>query len=160
MSKGTRLIQYPATILPCILVAVGILAFASPSFAAESAQFEVTIARASRSGSGIDARLNFAKADLQRRGYTSASYLRGSRIQLNKDQTQRFSVAEQISGQIQFKGAVGPKGERAQFYLALYSGSKKQFDANYSVWKNGAPVITIIDQPGGSAYIVIVRALS
>ncbi len=143
-----------AAAIACLTVSSARLVSAS-----EIVQFEITIARASRSGSTIDKRLTFARADLLRHGYASAEYVRGYRIRLDKGQSNRFSVGEQLSGLIQHKGVVGPKADRVQFYLVIYSGGREQAGANYSIWRGGAPGITIIPQPGAWAYMVIVRAL-
>ena len=142
-----------------VFLAAGIVLSALEASAAESVQFEVTIAMASRSGKGIDSRLAFARAELTGHGYNSATYLRGYPFSLGVGSSKRFSVSGRISGVIQLKGVVGPGGERVQYNLALYEGSSKRVDTIYSISRRGGMGMAVLAQPGGSAYVVLVRAL-
>ncbi len=146
----------------CVLavsLVAGIVLSALEASAAESVQFEVTIALASRSGKGIDSRLAFARGELTGHGYNSATYLRGYPFSLAVGSSKRFSVTERISGVVQLKGVVGPGGQRVQYNLALYDGSSKRVDTIYSISRRGGMGMAVLAQPGGSAYVVLVRAL-
>jgi len=140
-----------------LLVFVSRIVFSSIAFAAETVQFEVTIARASRSGTDVDSRLAFVKARLLGYGYRSATYVRGSRFSLAEGKSERFSVDGRISGLLQMKSLQGR--DVVQFNLSLYSGSRREFDAVYTMARRGGTALAVLTQPGGSAYIVIVRAL-
>jgi hypothetical protein len=140
------------------LLALAILAAAFPATAAESAQFQLAIVRASRSGSGIDKRLAFAEKSLLAHGFRQANYLRGYQYNLTSGRPQKFSIAERLSGVIELRNIIGEKGERVQFDLVLFDGNKKQAGAVYSIWKEGPPGIVIISQSQDSAYIIIVTA--
>ena len=141
-----------------ITIALGFAACAPSTSAAEVVRFEVTIARASRSGSGIDKRLAFAKGNLLRYGFSSASYVRGYRFPLADGKAKTLSIGHGISGLITLKGVL-EKSDRVQYSLAVFSGKKKQADAVYSISRKGGTGIAVIDQPGGWAYVLIVKAL-
>jgi len=163
MSKSRKIIAYPKRILwrPLFAtsIALGIAASVPQVSAVETARLEVIIAIASRSGSGVDKRLTFARRGLLRTGYSSFTYSRRYLLRLAKEQRRKLSLGPKISVVIGFKGLVGPKGERVQYYLETYSGKKRQARVYYSISKAGAPAITGIDQPGAArAYVVIVRA--
>lgn len=150
-----------ARILPWVcgtFLALGVAAAALPVSAAQSAQFQLTIVRASRTGSGIDKRLAFAERSLLAQGFRQASYIRGYQFNLTSGRSQKFSVAETLSGVIELKSVIGEKGERVQFDIAVFEGSKKRAGAVYSIWKKGPPGIVIIGQSQDSAYIILVTA--
>jgi len=139
-------------------LALGVAAGALPVSAAQSASFQLTIARASRTGSGIDKRLAFAQRSLLAQGFRQANYIRGYQFNLTSGRPQKFSVAESLSGVIELKSVIGEKGERVQFDIAVFEGSKKRAGAVYSIWKKGPPGIVVIAQSPDSAYIIIVTA--
>lgn len=140
------------------LLAFVILAASFSATAAESAQFQLTIAHASRTGSGIDKRLAFAEKSLLAHGFRQAKYVRGFQYNLTSGRSQKFSIAESLSGVIALKSIIGDKGERVQFDIAVFEGSKKRAGAVYSIWKKGPPGIVVISQSQDSAYIIIITA--
>jgi hypothetical protein len=143
-----------------IALFLGAMAFTLPASSAEVVQFEVVIVRASRSGESFDKRLLFAKRSLLGTGYKSFAYVKRYSFQLAVGGSSRFPIDGGLSGLLQLKAVTRQtKGEVAQYYLAFYSGKKKQAGLVYSVWKKGAPGIAALPQPEGLAYIVIVRAL-
>jgi len=141
-----------------IFLALGVATAAFQVSAAQSASFQLTIVRASRTGSGIDKRLAFAEKSLLAQGFRQANYVRGYQFNLTGGRPQKFSVAESLSGVIELKSVIGEKGERVQFDIAVFEGSKKRAGAVYSIWKKGPPGIVIIGQTQDSAYIIIVMA--
>ncbi len=163
MSKSRKNIAPPKRILwnPLFAtsIALGIAASVPQVSAVETARLEVITAIASRSGSGVDKRLAFAKGGLLRTGYSRFTYSRRYLLRLATGKGRKLSLGQKISVVIGFKGLVGSKGERVQYYLETYSGKKRQARVYYSIAKGGAPAITGIDQPGARrAYVVIVRA--
>ena len=153
-ARATRILPWALG----IFLALGVAAAALPVSAAQSAQFQLTIARASRTGSGIDKRLAFAEKSLLAHGFRQANYVRGHQFNLTGGRPQKFSVAESLSGVIELKSVIGEKGERVQFDIAVFEGSKKRAGAVYSIWKKGPPGIVIIGQSQDSAYIILVMA--
>ena len=148
----------------CALLVSGLLCLctlAAVASAAEVARLDVVVAEASRSSSGlsIDKRLTFAKGGLLRTSYNRFTYIRRYPLSLAKGKLTRLPIGGEVSITIEFKGFVGSKSDRIQYYLETFRGKKRQAGIHYSVSKGGAPAITGIDQPrGGKAYVVIVRA--
>lgn len=139
-------------------LALAIFTATFPAPAVESAQFQLTIAYASRAGSGIDKRLAFAEKSLLAHGFRQAKYVRGFQYNLTSGRSEKFSVAESLSGVIEFRNMFGEKGERVQFDIVVFEGKKKRAGAVYSIWKKGPPGIVIISQSQDSAYIILITA--
>ncbi len=165
MSKTHKSIRRAArSIRNCVVLVSGILALstlAAVASAAEVARLDVVVAEASRSSSGlsIDKRLTFAKSGLLRTSYNRFTFIRRYPLSLAKEKPTKLPLGGNVSIVIGFKGFVGSKSDRIQYYLETFWGKKRQAGIHYSVSKGGAPAITGIDQPrGGKAYVVIVRA--
>jgi hypothetical protein len=144
-----------------VSIALWAATFAPQVAGAEAARLDVILAEASRSSSGpsIDRRLIFAKAGLLRTSYNTFRYLRRYPLKLTTGKPTRLALDKNLSIVIEFRGFVGSRKDRMQYYLETYWGKKRQAGVHYSVSKGGAPAITGIDQPGkGRAYVIIVRA--
>jgi hypothetical protein len=166
MSKTGRITKYSIRLLIksvfVIPIVLGVTAFVPRASAAEVVRLEIVLAEASRSSSGlsIDKRLIFAKAGLLRTSYNKFTYIRRHPLTLGKGKPTKLTLGGKVSVVIEFKGFVGSKRDRIQYYLETYWGKKRQAGVYYSVSRGGAPAITGIDQPGtGRAYVIIVRAL-
>jgi hypothetical protein len=138
--------------------AVGAGVFAASTSGAETVKFDITIARASRSGNAIDKRLAFAKKGLLGYGYTNFTYIRNYSFALAEGKEQKFSVGQGISAELKLQGLI-EKSERVQYSLTFHAGKKNAPRINWSVSRNGEPGINALRQSGDWAYMIIVRAL-
>ena len=157
--KNTSYPRWLARVASIAMIAAGAAGvFAASSSGAEIVKFDVTIARASRSGNAVDKRLTFAKKGLLGYGYTNFTYVGNYRFALAEGKEKKFSVGRGISAVLKLRGLI-EKSERVQYSLTFHAGKKKAPRINWSVSRNGEPGINALRQSGDWAYMIIVRAL-